>query len=85
MSENGQIKVSQTLKQCLENHNNYNSIILSVYTAAFSQSGSLSATSESDIGPATNTGEVPRLFSRSAVGCLFKSLVVGLVERLNFK
>ena len=51
-----------------------------VYTAAFPQSGSSSAgirvISASDIGQATSTGEIPLLFSRSAVGSL-KSPVLG--------
>ena len=50
------------------------------YTAAFPQSGSSSAgirvISASDIGQASNTGEIPLLFSRSAVGSL-KSPVLG--------
>ena len=53
-------------------------IIITAYTAAFPQSGSSSAgiISASDIGQATSTGEIPLLFSRSAVGSL-KSLVLG--------
>ena len=50
------------------------------YTAAFPQGGSSSAgirvISASDIGQTTSTGEIPLLFSRSAVGSL-KSLVLG--------
>ena len=50
------------------------------YTTAFPQSGSSSARirviSASDIGQASNTGEIPLLFSRSAVGSL-KSPVLG--------
>ena len=55
-------------------------IIITAYTAAFPQSGSSSAgirvISASDIGQASNTGEIPLLFSRSAVGSL-KSPVLG--------
>ena len=50
------------------------------YTAAFPQSGSVSAgiqvISVSDIGQADITGEIPLLFSRSAVGSL-KSPILG--------
>ena len=46
--------------------------MITAYTAAFPQSGSSSAgirvIRASDIGPTTSTGEIPLLFSRSAVG-----------------
>ena len=46
-------------------------IIIMAYTAAFPQSGSSSAgiqvINASDIGQAVSTGEIPLLFSRSAV------------------
>ena len=49
-------------------------IIIMAYTAAFPQSGSSSAgirvISVSDIGQASNTGEIPLVFSRNAVGSL---------------
>ena len=55
-------------------------IIIMAYIAAFPRSGSSSAgievISTSDIGQASNTGEIPHLFSRSAVGSL-KSPVLG--------
>ena len=55
-------------------------IIIMAYIAAFPQSGSSSAgievISTSDIGQASNTGEIPLLFSRSAVGSL-KSPILG--------
>ena len=54
-----------------------------VYTAGFPQSGSSSAgirvISASDIGQAPNTGEIPLLFSRSAMQGSLKS-GIGLVE-----
>ena len=54
--------------------------IITAYTAAFPQSGSSSTgiqvISASDIGQASSTGEIPLLFSRSAVGSL-KSPVLG--------
>ena len=55
-------------------------MMITAYTAAFPQSGSSSAgirvISASDIGQAASTGEIPLLFSRSAVGSL-KSPVLG--------
>ena len=56
------------------NNNNNNDDDDILYTAAFPQSGSSSAgirvISASDIRQASNTGEIPLLFSRSAVGSL---------------
>ena len=55
-----------------------------LYTAAFPQSGSSSAgirvISASDKGQASNTGEIPLLFSRSAVG----SLILRIIKRYAF-
>ena len=55
-------------------------IMITAYAATFPQSSSSSAgirvVSASDIGQAASTGEIPLLFSRSAVGSL-KPLVFG--------
>ena len=55
-------------------------IIITAYTMAFPQSGSSSAgiqvISASDIGQATSTGEIPLLFSRTAVGSLKSPILV---------
>ena len=59
-------------------------IIITAYTAPFLQSGSSSAgipvISASNVGQAGSTGEIPLLFSRSAVTEFFKVPCIGLAE-----